>query len=69
VKIWQEISNLATTGGGGKNNGHFTQRLVFIVDSNECSAAIHRTHCCASTVTLSTFIILMKVIHIYISIQ
>jgi len=71
MKIWQETSNLAKIGGGGGggNYGHFTRRLVFIVDSNERSAAIHRTYCCASIVTLSTFITLMKARYIYIYIH
>jgi hypothetical protein len=53
-QIW-----LISESGGGKNAGHFTRRLVFIVDSNIGSAAIQRTHCQVSMVTLSTFITLM----------
>jgi len=52
--------------GERKNNGHFTQRLVFIIDSNKSSAAIHRTQCCASILMLSTFITLMTAIYIHI---
>jgi len=68
VRKCQETSNLPKIGGEGerKNNGHFTQRLVFIIDSNKSSAAIHRTQCCASILMLSTFITLMTAIYIHI---